>query len=97
MGTTIKDTILQWLRDKLKKEELLTNWHLNYDFIEFWGKFFNDEKATKKVQQKFTYYANILVKEGILDKASKMALGRGAYSEFGVKTQTIWTKKGKSK
>lgn len=91
MGT-IKDTILQWLRDKLEKEELLTNWHLNYDFIEFWEKFFSDEKSTKNVQKKFTYYANLLVKEGTLDKATKIALGRGAYSEFGAKTQTTWRK-----
>ena len=82
--------ILDYLREEALREECLTNFHWNDTFLEFWERFFPEIKDVNKVKNRFTYYANKLVKEGFLLPAHRFGLGSGGCYDFGVRTQTIW-------
>ncbi len=88
-----KTEILEWMKNELSlsSSETLTNWHLSDQLIDFWETFFKDDKLVS-VRKKFTYYANMLVKQGILQKAQKVGVGCGGLFEWGSRTQTIWFK-----
>lgn len=83
--------ILYWMRNELITSNTITNWHLNDQFTDFWEEFFKDEPLLN-VRKKFTYYANILVKQGVLEKAQRVGIGCGGLFEWGARTQTIWKK-----
>jgi len=72
----------------------IINWHMNDFFLDFSQKFFPELYSSvgsmKKMQNKLKYYANILVKKGILQKAQKIGIVEDGYNEFGCITQTIW-------
>jgi len=72
-----------------RREGTVTNWHWNDNFLDFWDKFYSSEKESI-AKRRFTYYANKLVKKGFLEKAERVGIGPGGYSEFGVRTQTVW-------
>lgn len=86
---TKRDKILEWMKEQFESERELTNWHLSDQFIEFWKTFFKEEDAFN-VRKKFNYYANILVKEGVLGKAKRHGIGLNAMYDFGARTQTVW-------
>lgn len=87
---TIRECLLEQLEDELH----LTNWHLNDYFWVFYQTFYKD-LCIRDAQRKYSYHANKLVKEGIVEKARKNPLGPGALFEFGTRTQTTWEPKRK--
>jgi len=80
----------KFILEAARREGSVTNWGWNENFLDFWDKFYFLEPKESVVKQKFRYYANKLVKKGYLEKAVRMGLGPGGYSEFGVRTQTTW-------
>jgi len=90
-----KDEVLKWLKNRVDSNVgcTITNWHISDDLLEFMDEFFDGDKTTiKQGQNSFNRYTKMLVEEGFLFKPEKIGLGAGGYSEFGVRTQTIWRK-----
>jgi len=85
--------IQQWkyLKDLIIKKGRVTNWHQNYDFLDFCDKFYPN-KPIKYVQRQFYKIMKILVLDGISDEPIRTGLGKGSrYSELGASSQTSWT------
>ena len=74
----------------------LTNWHLSDFFLDFISEYYEDKHSkqqsvpTSTARATFNRYANILVSLNILEKAHRLGVGYGGYSEFGVRTATSW-------
>lgn len=92
--STKKDAILAWLRNRVDTNigNAITNWHLSDDVFDFMDEFMDESKTLKQGINSFNRYAKMLVDDGYLCKPEKIGLGAGGYSEFGVRTQTVWRK-----
>lgn len=87
----ISDLKRSFLLRILEFEDELTNWHLNDNFLEYGNVFFDITKTTLgEVRRSWNYECNKLVKEGKVNSAKRVGIGRCGVFDFGTRTQTIW-------
>jgi len=86
-----KLTILLSMAEEARFQNALSNWHLSEFFLDLVEEFNTKNNNDHDKQRRFfNRYANKLVEIGVLEKATKVALGEGMYSEFGCRTETLW-------
>lgn len=72
---------IEFLKTYIDKGIWLNDNHNNYQFLEFWDKFYSNKKF-ETVKRAFHYYMSKLVKEGLCKK-SFAYLNRRDFSNFG--------------
>jgi hypothetical protein len=80
----MRDLKFEFLEDKIFNGKWLNDNHENYDFLEFWDKFYPNDKF-EKVKKAFHYHMKKLVDCGMCKKSYDYLNGRDI-SNFGRRT-----------